>query len=175
MGTKVNLGAGSNVIAFLKEQHDEIKSMFGKVLTEDSERREHAFAELCLLMSVHETAEEDIVHPVAAHSLGGGRAMVAARLREETEAKEAIAELETLDVGSTDFEAKFRKLEKAVLAHAESEEREEFEKLGKVLDAPELLRMRNDVVATEASATPDARIKRTRAPARDAALGPTRH
>ena len=93
------------------------------------------------LLAVHETAEEEIVHPRAKQKLPGGEKVVDARLEEEHEAKKLLSELESLDVDSKEFTAKLTKLRDAVIAHAEHEEAEEFAKLGTELSQKELERM----------------------------------
>jgi hemerythrin superfamily protein len=81
-----------------------------------------------------------------------GAAEVAARLKEENEAKKALSALEKLDVESTTFELRLRALQKAVLAHAESEETEEFDKLAEKLDESELEEMRDEAEEVEGDA-----------------------
>lgn len=136
------IGTGSDVIGFLKEQHEDIKGMFGDVLSTRGEARAKAFQALRRLLAVHETAEEEIVHPAARRALPEGDAVVDARLREERAAKQSLAELEKLDVDSSEFQASFEKLQKDVIAHAESEERYEFARLETELEPERLERMR---------------------------------
>jgi len=152
MGSKLNLGNGSSVIAFLKGQHQEIKELFAKVFDAEGEARAESFYELRRLMSRHEAAEEQIVHPTARSVLPNGVEMIAKRLDEEEEAKRSLVELESLDVSSPDFEAKLRELQGAVLAHAKSEEIEEFDRLAAALDEKQLYRMRTEVETAEAEA-----------------------
>jgi hemerythrin superfamily protein len=118
-----------DVVAFLKEQHQQIKSLFSRVLTTRGKQRQQAFFDLRRLIAVHETAEEEIVHPAAKRARGVGEAVVAARLREENEGKKTLTELEGLHTESAEFETLFREFEKAVLAHANAEEVQEFDKL----------------------------------------------
>jgi hemerythrin superfamily protein len=141
-----------DVIDFLKDQHEQIKGLFGKVLAAQGRQREQAFAELRKLMAIHETAEEEIVHPAARRALVDGESIVATRLHEENEAKQALSLLEKLDVGSMEFETRFRALKTAVLAHAESEEEEEFDELADELDDAQLRRMRKAVAFAESVA-----------------------
>jgi hemerythrin superfamily protein len=141
------------VISFLKGQHKQIKGLFEDVISARDSERERLFNDLKKLMSAHEAAEEKIVHPAAKTALKDGDAEVAARLAEETEAKRTIAALEKLDVRSDEFETKIRKLQGAVLAHASSEEKEEFDKLATKLDESKLQAMRTQVVAAEADAS----------------------
>jgi hypothetical protein len=130
-----------------------VKAAFAKVSEAEGKEREHAFRDLRRMMAVHETAEEEIVHPAVARALPNGKALVAQRLEEEKAAKAALVELEKLEVDSIAFEARLRTLQSDVLAHAESEEREEFDRLAATLDEDRLQRSRRPVV-TRASNRP---------------------
>jgi hemerythrin superfamily protein len=141
----MNQGSTSSspdVIGFLKGQHEQIKGLFEQVLAAKGPAREKSFTALKALMTAHEAAEEKVVHPAAKQAIAGGPAEVAARLKEENEAKKALSALDKLDVGSKDFESHFVKLQKAVLAHARSEETEEFDKLADELGPNALKAMR---------------------------------
>jgi len=137
-----NIGNGRDIVTFLHTQHEQIKVMFEDVLRYDGERRERAFTALRRMLAIHETAEEEIVHPAARHAIPNGEAVIEARLGEENQAKRALSELEKLDVDSDEFEIKFRALHADVLKHAESEELEEFAKLPSRVDRDELERIR---------------------------------
>ena len=144
--------SGGDVVSFLKSQHQQVKKMLERVAMARSTHRSEAFVELRRMLAVHETAEEEIVHPAARRALPDGEAIVEKRLREENEGKRALAELETLDVDSAAFVTKFHVFQGKVLAHAESEEKEEFEQLAGVLDAEKLERMRKAVEFAESFA-----------------------
>jgi hypothetical protein len=150
MGTMI--GSGNDVVSFLKMQHQQIKEMFEDVISARGEEREKKFYALRRLLAVHETAEEEIVHPVAKRALPDGEAVVEARLREENEAKRALADLENADVDSAEFIKKLSALRTSVIAHAEAEEREELRHIGNQLDAGKLDRMRKAVELAEAVA-----------------------
>jgi hemerythrin superfamily protein len=150
--TQTQVANARDVVSFLKAQHEQIKGLFEQVLKSTGSEREQAFLELRRLLAVHETAEEEIVHPRAKRELSDGESVVSARLQEEHQAKEVLAELEKLDVESTEFETKFRKFQQDVVAHAEAEEHQEFEKLQDELDDGQLERMRNAVRLAEAMA-----------------------
>jgi hemerythrin superfamily protein len=152
MSQQVTLGNGGDVVSFLKSQHKQVKAAFAKVSEAEGKEREHAFRDLRRMMAVHETAEEEIVHPAVARALPNGKALVAQRLKEEKAAKAALVELEKLEVDSIAFEARLRTLQSDVLAHAESEEREEFDKLAAALDEDRLHRMRKVVELAESIA-----------------------
>jgi hemerythrin superfamily protein len=147
MGTM--LATGSDVVSFLEQQHQDIKNLFERVRNASGEERTREFQALRRLLAVHETAEEEIVHPVARRVLADGEAIIDKRLSEENEAKKALAELESLDIDSNEFNLKFRKLNEDVLAHAESEEREEFARLSDALDQSKLERMRKAAALAE--------------------------
>ena len=144
--------SGTDVVSFLKDQHQEVKALLATVSSTRGEERAKAFFNLRRTLAVHETAEEEIVHPAARRALSNGASVVDARLREENAAKAALTKLEKLDVDSAEFETGFRALQEDVLAHAEAEEREEFERLGDKLETARLERMRKAVEIAEAVA-----------------------
>lgn len=146
------ISSGADVVAFLKGQHQEIKALFNQVDATEGDEREEAFYALRRLLAVHETAEEMIVHPAARRALPDGEAVVSARLREENEAKKVLSELEELDLESQEFDTQFAAFTASVLAHAEAEEREEFERLSEHIDPKRLESMRQAVKLAEAIA-----------------------
>lgn len=141
-----------DVVAFLKEQHGQIKTLFEQVTTTRGKDREKAFYALRRLLAVHETAEEEIVHPTARRALPDGKEVIDARLREERAAKKVLADLEKLDVSSVEFETRFQMLKASVIAHAEAEEQTEFARLGAHLKPDRLERMRRAVEFAESIA-----------------------
>jgi hemerythrin superfamily protein len=144
--------AAVNVVQFLVSQHEQIKSSFAETLAASGKAREKAFVELRRLLAVHETAEEEIVHPRAKRKLPNGDKLVGARLEEEHEAKTVLAELEKLDVDDQSFTDKLTKLRDAVLEHAEQEEKQEFAKLEQDLSSDELEHMGRAAKLAEAIA-----------------------
>ncbi len=148
MGTMTK--SGSDVVAFLKEQHKEVKGLLELVATTEGAARKKAFTELKRLLTVHEAAEEEIVHPVAKRELDNGAAIVKAREAEEKKAGNALAKLSKLDLDSDAFDLEFSGLKAAVLAHAQAEEKQEFNLLADALDQSKLASMKDDVEAVEA-------------------------
>jgi hemerythrin superfamily protein len=138
-----------DVVAFLKAQHEQIKALFAEVGRSSGDERKDAFVRLRRLLAVHETAEEEVVHPRARRELQYGDAIVVRRLHEETEAKQTLAELEKLDVDGPEFAERLRAFEQDVVAHAEAEERDEFAGLREALDDAQLQRMRRAVAFAE--------------------------
>lgn len=142
----------TDVVEFLVNQHRQIESLFDKTLAASGEQRKEAFIELRRLLAVHETAEEEIVHPRVKRKVDNGDAVVAPRLEEEHEAKIRLKQLEKLDVDSAVFTNELAELRTAVLAHAEHEERDEFTKLAEQLNNDELKSMGRAAKLAEAVA-----------------------
>jgi len=141
-----------DVVDLLREQHEQIKSLFGRVAAATGTEKRELFEQLVRLLAVHETAEEEVVHPAARRSMPGAEQMVDARLREEDEAKHALAALYDLGVDHPEFDGKLGMLAEAVIAHAEREEAEEFPRLREEIPADRLRRMTGAVKAAEATA-----------------------
>jgi hemerythrin superfamily protein len=150
--TTTEINNATDVVAFLKAQHEQIKHLFAEVFAAGAEQRQDAFDRLRRLLAVHETAEEEVVHPRAKKELADGDVVVRARLEEENEAKRTLAQLENLDVNTPEFTSALQAFEKDVVAHAEAEERDEFAQLAAALDDSQLARMRNAVRLAEATA-----------------------
>ncbi len=142
-----------DVVAFLTGQHNLINDMFDDVLSaSDPKAREKSFVDLRQLLAVHEAAEEMVVHPRARREMAAGDDIVDARLTEEHKAKEALSEIESMDIDSQEFIDALTKFRDAVADHAEHEEKEEFNKLHRKLDADECKHLAAAVVAAEAIA-----------------------
>jgi hypothetical protein len=142
----------TDVVDFLVNQHEQIKSLFAETLSTSGKEREKTFIELRRLLAVHETVEEEIVHPRAKRKIAGGQKVVGERLEEEHEAKKILKELETLDVDSAEFTRQLEGLRDAVLKHADKEEKDEFTKLSSELSGAELEQMGRAAKLAEAIA-----------------------
>jgi hemerythrin superfamily protein len=115
---------GGDVVRILLQQHAHIRDLFSNVKKTRGKERQQWFDELRATLAVHETAEEMVLRPVAKRTAGA--AEVEERNWEEKAVSETLAELEKMDVDSDEFVTKFRYFERAVIAHAEREERQEF-------------------------------------------------
>ncbi|MEO3786852.1 hemerythrin domain-containing protein [Actinocorallia sp. B10E7] len=143
--------AREDVVDLLLKQHDEIRSLLDTVEKSSGERRKQKFDELRRLLAVHETAEEEVVHPYARRKFGGGDA-VNELLDEEEQGKRFLQRLEEVDTGSSDFLPLFRELRASIEAHAQHEERSEFPQLRIKGSEKELTGMATLVKAAEAVA-----------------------
>ncbi|MCW2880589.1 MAG: hemerythrin [Sphaerisporangium sp.] len=142
----------NDVVGLLIRQHAMIRDMFDDVERAVGEARAEAFERLVRLLAVHETAEEEIVHPYARRVLDGGDAIVEERLREENEAKQLLTLMEERGTQDPSFDSHLRKLRIAVEEHARAEERYEFTRLVRETSESERHTMALGVKAAEALA-----------------------
>lgn len=159
-----------DVIAILLEQHARIRELFAKVRAAAGEPKQQAFDELRALLAVHETAEEMILRPVSQKTAGAE--VADARNREEDEATHTLADLEKMNVGSAEFDTRFAEFERAVLNHAELEEREEFPPVRSGSTAEELSRMGEKLLKAEKGAPTHPHPMAAGSPKAQWALGP---
>jgi hemerythrin superfamily protein len=142
----------SDVVALLMRQHGDIRNLFDEVEQSEGEERRDAFHRLVRLLAVHETAEEEVVHPFARRALPGGEQVVEDRLAEERAAKETLAALDEMDTGDPEFLPRLRALRTDVQEHARAEERYEFTHIRRSTDVTNLTAMAKAVKAAEAMA-----------------------
>ncbi|WP_433271901.1 hemerythrin domain-containing protein [Actinosynnema sp. CS-041913] len=159
-----------DVIALLVRQHEEIRELFAEVETAHGTERTDAFRRLVRLLAVHETAEEEVIHP-AARKGDGGDAIVDARVAEEHRAKELLSTLDEIGPEAEGFDTLLRELRDDVLAHARHEEREEFPRLRAEYDGDRLRALAKAVRAAEMIA-PTRPHPGVESPAANMLLGP---
>jgi hemerythrin superfamily protein len=140
-----------DVIELLHEQHRQIRSAFDDVTGATGTARTETFRALVRLLAVHETAEEEIVHP-AARDAEGGEPVVTARVAEENKAKKLLSTMEDMGPDAEGFDTLLVQLRDDVLAHAEHEEQAEFPLLRASHDAERLRSMAKAVRAAESLA-----------------------
>jgi hypothetical protein len=140
----------THVVDVLLKQHDRIRELFAEVETKFGEQRQEAFSTLRRLLAVHETAEEMIVHPFARHHVGNE--VIDARLSEEHAAKQALSDLDGMEVNDPQFGTQLQLLKGLVFDHAAHEESDEFDRLREELGSKEAELMGAAVLAAEAVA-----------------------
>jgi hypothetical protein len=121
--------AVNDVLDELIRQHGEIRDLFIETLRGTGIERARTFARLRRLLAVHETVEQEIVHPLARRTFPGGAGIVADRLAEERAAEAVLAELDAMDAGDPGFAPLLERLRTDVLTHARAEDRLEFPRL----------------------------------------------
>lgn len=141
----------TDAVELLVHQHEQIRHLFSEVEKAAGERRAEAFGRLVRLLAVHETAEEEVVHPIARRHISNGDKVVQARLEEEHESKTMLQALEKMGTEAQGFDVLFAECRRAVFEHAESEEQEEFPELRARPDA-ELRTMAVAIRAAQATA-----------------------
>lgn len=144
-------GADVDVVDLLLTQHARIEEQFLLVIGASGKERQQAFEDLVRLLAVHETAEEEVVHPLS-RTLGDSDGIVDDRLDEERQAKEMLQTLLEAGADSDGFEASLLLLRNAVLTHARHEERYEFPQLRAKVPADRLRGLADVVRAAEAAA-----------------------
>ncbi|MBD0420298.1 hemerythrin domain-containing protein [Streptomyces sp. TRM S81-3] len=142
----------TDVVALLMRQHGDIRNLFDEVEATTGEERRDAFRRLVRLLAVHETAEEEVVHPFARRGFPGGEQVVEDRLAEERAAKETLAALDEMDTDGPEFMPQLMQLRTDVQQHARAEERYEFTHIRRSADATALAAMAKAVKAAEAMA-----------------------
>ncbi|POX39328.1 hemerythrin [Streptomyces sp. Ru73] len=141
-----------NVVELLEQQHQQIRRLLDDVVNSKGDERKDHFQRLVRLLAVHETAEEEVVHPYVRDHIEGGEQVVKDRTTEEKGAKETLQRLEDMDTESSEFHRLFDELRQNVLAHAEAEEKYEFTHLRAVADQDALRGLAKAVEAAEAVA-----------------------
>lgn len=142
----------TDVIDLLIEQHMTIRDLFVEVEGATGKARRDAFERLVRLLAVHETAEEQLIHPLARTSVHGRGDVVDDRLTEEHEAKQTLAALDEMGPDAPEFPGLFAKFRADVLEHAHNEETYEFRYLRGKVPVVELQALVAAVRAAEAVA-----------------------
>ncbi|MEW2078597.1 hemerythrin domain-containing protein [Streptomyces sp. NPDC012403] len=141
-----------DVVALLMRQHGDIRNLFDEVEATTGDERRDAFRRLVRLLAVHETAEEEVVHPFVRRAVPGGEQVVEDRLTEEREAKETLAALDEMDTDDPEFLPQLMRLRTDVQMHARAEERYEFTHIRRNAGATNLAAMAKAIKAAEAMA-----------------------
>ncbi len=144
-------GPQADVVDLLLAQHARIEELFTLVAGGSGETRKDAFDDLVRLLAVHETAEEEVIHPLG-RDLPDGEGIIEDRLAEERQAKEMLQALVDGGVDADGFDTTIKLLRDAVLQHARYEERYEFPRLRQHLPADRLRGLAAAVQAAEAFA-----------------------
>ena len=143
-----NTQAG-DVVDLLLTQHNEARSLFGQIQGATEEAKQESFDRLVNLLAVHETAEEMVIYPAVRSTGPDGERLADARTAEESEAKDALSDLEKTDIDSPDFDTKLQAFEQLVDSHARNEEQEIFPLLRESQRPEELAQMADALQAAE--------------------------
>jgi hypothetical protein len=128
--------AAGDVIAVIGSQHEHVKTLLQAVTQQAGPRRAAAFHTLRLTLALHETAEQQAIHPLALRQLGAYDRAASDRIAEEQTAGQTIGALELVNVDSDQFNATFGHLVSSVTGHAAAEEADEWPALRQITDPP---------------------------------------
>lgn len=138
-----------DAVSLLVDQHRQIADLFRRTLDSNGARRRRNFVRLRKLISVHETAEEMLIHPRLRWVDQEGDILARARTEEEEQLKTALADLDKLDGDDPEFTRRLEALRALVLAHNGAEETDEFPVLHRALDAKQRRRLRRRIATVE--------------------------
>lgn len=147
----MNTQAPADLISLLEEDHQLVKQRFAEVERAGEETKAERFWKLTDQLVRHEVAEEVVVYPTL-RNVSGGDSIADARIEEQSEAEQKLAEIETLEPGSAEFTSELSALEKAVLQHAEHEETEVFPLLSSSQTSESLVELGEKYTAAKSSA-----------------------
>lgn len=124
-----------DAVAVLKADHKEVKALFEqyKKLVESEEvgeERQAVAQQICLLLTVHATAEEEIFYPAARAAIDESDLLDEAEV-EHASAKDLIAQIEAMNPDDALYDAKVIVLGEYIDHHVKEEEGEMFPKCRK--------------------------------------------
>jgi len=130
-------GTGSpDAIELLMTDHREVKALFkeyDKLVKADADAGEKQVvaAQICVMLTAHATAEEELFYPRAREVLGDDEDLVDEADVEHTSAKELIAQIEAGSPDDPLYDAKVKVLGEYIDHHVKEEEGEMFPKVRK--------------------------------------------
>jgi hemerythrin superfamily protein len=140
MADQTSGGKNRSLVALLREDHQAVKDMLSNVGQPGTDQAQ-LFCQLVHDLVAHEVAEEEIVYPVVRRSVDGGEQLANARINEQQEAEELLAQMEKMSPTTAEFSQRMQQLKDAVLAHANQEETLVFPRLEASVDAERLNRL----------------------------------
>ena len=147
--------AGSeDAIKLLTADHKEVKALFKEyeklVKAEAGDEEKQALAEqICTMLTVHATAEEELFYPAARDALGDDEDLVDEADVEHSTAKELIAQIQGSSPDDPHFDAKVKVLGEYVTHHVVEEHTEMFTKCRR--SGMDLVALREQMAARKAA------------------------
>lgn len=124
-----------DIISELQSDHKQVKQLFVRLEQATPAKTREIFWELTNELVRHEVAEEEIVYPEVRKLVPNGERLANARIKEQSAAEELLAKMEKAGTDDKQFPTYLHRLQKAVLEHAEKEEKLIFAPLGNALGA----------------------------------------
>jgi hemerythrin superfamily protein len=128
--------AAFDAIELLTTDHKDVKTLFKQydklVESDGSEEEKQALAEqICQMLTVHATIEEELFYPAAREALGEDGDLVDEADIEHAAAKELIAQIQNSSPDDDHFDARVKVLGEYIDHHVKEEEGEMFPKAKK--------------------------------------------
>ncbi|WP_457419350.1 hemerythrin domain-containing protein [Roseateles sp. P5_E7] len=135
-GSKARGGEAPDAIDLLITDHREVKALFkayDKLVKAEAEAGEKQVvaAQICVMLTAHATAEEELFYPRAREVLGEDEDLVDEADVEHASAKELIAQIESGSPDDPLYDAKVKVLGEYIDHHVKEEEGEMFPKIRK--------------------------------------------
>jgi len=131
-----------DAIALLTHDHQNVKDLFEQyeALSDRSLASKRKLAlKICLELSKHATAEEEIFYPAVREASKGNQDLVDEALVEHASAKDLIAQIVAMEPGEDLYDAKVKVLSEQIEHHVQEEEHDMFPKARAAkLDLPAL-------------------------------------
>jgi hemerythrin superfamily protein len=126
---------GQDAVQLLTAEHDEVKALFKdyqKLVDNEAgdEEKEALARQICLMLTVHATTEEEIFYPAARDAIDDEDLLDEAEV-EHGSAKELIAQIESATPSEPLYDAKVKVLGEYIQHHVKEEEGELFPKVKK--------------------------------------------
>jgi len=126
----------TDAIKLLTTDHKQVKALFKQydelVEGEGSDEERQALAEeICQMLTVHATVEEELFYPAAREVLEDDADLVDEADVEHATAKELIAQIESASPAEDHYDAKVKVLGEYIAHHVQEEEGEMFPKVRK--------------------------------------------
>jgi hemerythrin superfamily protein len=153
--------ASPDAIALLKQDHKDVKNLFKQyedLVKQDAEQEEKQLIalQICSMLTVHATIEEEIFYPAAREVLKEEDLVDEADVEHAT-AKDLIAQIESMQPDAALYDAKVKVLGEYIDHHVKEEEEEMFPKCKSGgMDVKEIgaqLKARQEELMTEATET----------------------
>jgi hemerythrin superfamily protein len=123
----------TDAIALLTNDHQEVKDLFEKYedlaqADSDDEEKKNLAEEICTMLTVHATIEEEIFYPAARDAIDDESLLNEAEVEHQS-AKDLIAQIQASDPSDALYDAQVKVLGEYVSHHVEEEEGELFPKI----------------------------------------------
>lgn len=118
-------GSGTDAIALLRKDHDEVQRMFDEFEAADEDRKFELAAEICQALTLHTTIEEEIFYPQVREAIDAEDLMLEAEVEHDT-AHYLIERIQDGEIDELQLSAMIKVLKEYVGHHVNEEQRKMF-------------------------------------------------